>query len=102
MDKLDFVKLLLDHFPWAQSPEMKAFIAKATISLNLSDPIDRAEAFECDVCDFFRLWLIALIRQCSSSFADVEGCINSVQLATEMKKQQIHAFADYLRNQVLR
>ena len=102
MNGVAYIKLLLEHFPWGESPEMKAFIAKATISLNLSDPIDRAEAFECDVCDFFRLWLIALIRQCSSSFADAEGCINSVQLATEMKKQQIHSFADYQRNQVLR
>ena len=81
---------------------MEAFIAKTMVSLKHSDPIDRVESFECDVCDFFRLWFIAFIRHHSSSFADAEGCINSVQLATEMKKQQIHAFADYLRNQVLR
>ena len=102
MDKLEFFKLLLDRFPWSQSPEMEAFIAKAMVSLKHSDPIDRVEAFECDVCDFFRHWFIALIRQNPSFFADAEGCINSVQLATEMKKQQIHSFADYLRNQVLR
>ena len=45
MTELEFLKLLLDNWPWAKTPAVEAFIAKASVSLNHNDPIDRKEGF---------------------------------------------------------
>ena len=100
MTELEFLKLLLDNWPWAKTPAVEAFIAKASVSLNHNDPIDRKEGFMCDGCDLIRDYYIAFVQQFKSCFYDSDACCESMRCATEMKKQMIRAEADAERKLV--
>ena len=97
MTELEFIKLLLDNCPWAKLPAVESFIAKATVSLKLNDPIDRNEEFMCDVGDLIRDYYISFARQFKSCFSDPDAFCESMRCAIEMKKQMIRAEADAYR-----
>lgn len=94
MTEVEFIELLLEHFPWAQSPEKKAFVSKVMISLNLKDPIKRKSEIHCDTVDFCSDMCIDFIRRYASCFAAPEACYQSLQFAAEIEKQSICSHSD--------
>ena len=70
------------------------FIDKRNVSSKISDPIDREEAIQCDIIDYKRDCIHCGI---SGTDFDTSDCHESIEQAAILRKAQIHAEAEQLR-----
>ena len=69
-------------------------IDKSIVSSKISDPIDREEAIQCDIIDYKRDCIHCGI---SGTDFDTSDCHESIEQAAILRKAQIHAEAEQLR-----